>query len=358
MISPRRVGELLGRFPNLTIGLVGDLFLDRYLDIDPDFREFSVETGLEAYQITRTRNSAGAMGTVINNLVSLGVGRLVPLSVVGDDGHAHDLLAALPRPTVETSHILRDSRRLTPTYNKPMLLDREPPPGESPRWRELNRLDLRNRAPLAAETEALLLARLESLVDQVDGWIVTDQLWEEGWGVVTPAVRNRLAKLFATNPDKLIFVDSRAQIGKFRVGILKPNLSECRGALVQAGAEPSQVDRMTTPELAVGLRELTSRPLACTLGPKGMFLLDESGSGQEAPAPIVAGPVDTVGAGDSATAGMVASLLAGADFFDAALVGNLVASITVRQIGTTGVATPAQLLEAADEWSRAAECRR
>ena len=57
----------------------------------------------------------------------------------------------------------------------------------------------------------------------------------------------------------------------------------------------------------------------------------------------VAGPVDIVGAGDAATSAMVASLLAGADEWEAAAVGNLLASITVQQIGTTGTATPDQL---------------
>ena len=60
----------------------------------------------------------------------------------------------------------------------------------------------------------------------------------------------------------------------------------------------------------------------------------------------VQGPVDTVGAGDSVTAGIVASLAAGATYMEAGLVGNLAASVTVRQLGVTGTASPAQLVEA------------
>jgi sugar/nucleoside kinase (ribokinase family) len=55
--------------------------------------------------------------------------------------------------------------------------------------------------------------------------------------------------------------------------------------------------------------------------------------------------VDIVGAGDSATSGIVLSLLAGATEVEAAAVGNLVASITVQQLGTTGTATPDQVVE-------------
>ena len=56
------------------------------------------------------------------------------------------------------------------------------------------------------------------------------------------------------------------------------------------------------------------------------------------------GPVDPVGAGDSTSAAIVASLSAGAGLSEAAFVGNLVGSVTVQQIGTTGTASPAQIV--------------
>ncbi len=36
MISLARLERVLATLPTLSIGLVGDLFLDRYLDIDPE----------------------------------------------------------------------------------------------------------------------------------------------------------------------------------------------------------------------------------------------------------------------------------------------------------------------------------
>ena len=118
MLSLPRLESLLARFPGLTIGLVGDLFLDRYLEIPKREPELSIETGLEAYQITDVRNSPGAMGTVMNNLVALGVGELLPVSVIGGDGHGYDLLKTLA-PPINPSFIVQDAGRLTPTYTKP-----------------------------------------------------------------------------------------------------------------------------------------------------------------------------------------------------------------------------------------------
>ena len=113
MLSLARLESILDSLPRLTIGLVGDLFLDRYLDIEPGICEMSIETGLEAYQIPRIRNSPGALGTVLNNLAALGVGLLVPATVIGDDGHGYDLLKEVRKLPVDASHVLAVSDRLT-----------------------------------------------------------------------------------------------------------------------------------------------------------------------------------------------------------------------------------------------------
>ncbi len=64
----------------------------------------------------------------------------------------------------------------------------------------------------------------------------------------------------------------------------------------------------------------------------------------------VDGPIDPTGAGDSATAGAVLALTAGATLAEAALIGNLVASITIQQLAVTGVARPDQLPDCLEMW--------
>jgi sugar/nucleoside kinase (ribokinase family) len=59
----------------------------------------------------------------------------------------------------------------------------------------------------------------------------------------------------------------------------------------------------------------------------------------------VSGQTDIVGAGDSTSAGIACAVMAGATYEQAAAFGNLVASITVQQIGVTGTATPQQVRE-------------
>src|SRR2546421_9654468 len=95
MLTDARIETILARLPLLTVGVLGDLFLDRYLDLDARLTEPSIETGLDAYQVVRVRSYPGAAGTVINNLAALGVGTIVPLAVIGDDGEGYELRQAL-----------------------------------------------------------------------------------------------------------------------------------------------------------------------------------------------------------------------------------------------------------------------
>ena len=339
MLSRARLEQFLATFPRLTIGLLGDLFLDRYLEIEPGVEEKSIETGLEAYQVSRVRNSPGALGTVMNNLAALGVGLLAPVTVIGDDGHGYDLLQELRKLPADTRHVVKDAARLTPTYTKPLKQD------AGGAWRELNRLDVRTRGPLAEKTSERLCEELRRVFYSSDGLIVLDQINETNWGVVNDRVRACLEDLADSSPDKLIFVDSRAHLGCFTRGVLKGNRAELARAGEQfaVAIEESDASRSSAELLAV-LAACTGRAAYCTRGEEGIEVALPGRVPVLAPGYPARGPVDIVGAGDAATSGIVASLLAGADWLEAAAVGNLVASITVQQLGTTGTATPQQVL--------------
>src|ERR1700720_3555717 len=97
MLSAAAIEKILISLPHRTIGVLGDLFLDRYLDLDAALTEPSIETGLDAYQVVNVRSYPGAAGTVINNLVALGVGRIVPIGMIGDDGEGYELRQALQK---------------------------------------------------------------------------------------------------------------------------------------------------------------------------------------------------------------------------------------------------------------------
>jgi len=332
MLTDTRLEQILARIPELTIGILGDLFLDRYLDLDDALTEPSLETGLDAYQVVGVRSVPGAAGTVINNLVALGVRRVCPVAVIGDDGEGYELRHALEgKKMVATDGVFPWAGRRTPTYTKPMLHR----PGLPPR--ELNRLDIKNRLPLPTAAEDRVLRCLADIWPEVNALIVVDQVSEADCGVVTARVRQRLGELGDAHPDRMVLADSRERIGLFRSVWLKPNQAECLRAVGPLGGAK---------ECVCELARRVGRPVFCTAGDQGMVVVDPRRLPLQAvlvPAYPVTGPIDVVGAGDSTSAAVACAVAAGASLAEAAALGNLVASITIQQLGTTGTASPEQI---------------
>src|SRR4051794_33503057 len=151
------------RYCNLRVGVVGDFFLDKYLHIDPAKTETSIETGLPVYNVVEIRSQPGAAGTIVNNLVALGIGEIHTVGFCGDEGEGYELRRALGAlPGVCMDHFVTTAARLTPVYRKPLVLE----PGQPPR--ELNRLDTKNWAPTPEELQSELAHRVITLAKEVD----------------------------------------------------------------------------------------------------------------------------------------------------------------------------------------------
>ena len=349
-----RLRTILGKLPGVTIAVIGDFFLDRYFIIDSQIAEISIETGNTAHQVVGKRLTPGAAGTVVGNLRALGVGDVRCFGVIGVDGEGFELKKALDVIGADSSGLIGSEDRFTPCYTKPMLRR-----GDTET--ELDRIDTKNRAVLPSDIERGLIELVENALPQLDAVVIADQVQERNFGVVTDGIRNALCELGGRNPDKFFFVDSRTRIGEFRNVIIKPNKFEAVSAV---GSEvPGGSARVDSPDApgfegptftledakscARTLRERTSKPVFMTAEKDGIFVFDDDMA--HVPAVTVAGEIDPVGAGDSCTAGIVSALCAGATLEEAALVGNIVASITVQKIGRTGTASPDAVLSRFNE---------
>jgi rfaE bifunctional protein kinase chain/domain len=337
-LTTESLEAILAQMPRLKIGVIGDLFLDRYLDIDAALTEPSLETGLDAYQVVKVRSSPGAAGTVINNLAALGVGRIYPIAVLGDDGEGYELRHALGRlAAVDPCGLILAPDRRTPTYTKPMLHEN----GKLPR--ELNRLDIKNRKPMSEPLNTQIQTKLIEIWHNIDALVVLDQVSEADCGIITARTRDQLELTAARGPDKFVLADSRERIGLFRGVCLKPNRQEALSATGLEAEDSSDI----LGRAAVQLARRAGRWVFCTDGAHGILLASPQGGEDSAPSRIaaypVAGPIDIVGAGDSTSAAIVCAMAGGAGAEAAAAFGNLVASITIQQLGTTGTATPEQL---------------
>jgi len=105
------------RRTRLTVGCWGRPCSSTVLELDAALTEPSLETGLDAYQVFGVRSAPRRRGTVVNNLAALGVGRIFPVAVIGDDGEATNCAGRSPPSRLSTWGV-SSARPSTPTYTK------------------------------------------------------------------------------------------------------------------------------------------------------------------------------------------------------------------------------------------------
>ncbi len=338
-LSVDRLRAIMDAWADASVAVIGDFFLDRYLIIDPELTEPSIETGLDAYQVVEKRPQPGAAGTVASNLRALTGGRIDAVGFAGDDGEGFELRQAMSELSLQMDRFITAPEMMTPTYTKPLLHE------EDGSLRELNRLDMRNRRPTPGGLEDAIIDALRSVAAGADAIIVADQEDVPDRGVITPRVVDALAELAAGGGERILWADSRGDISRFRNVIVKPNSFEaCRAAGVEFRGEPTLEQAR---EAGERLADRAQAPaVIVTVGAQGVVVITRDEPPVHVPAVPVVGEIDIVGAGDSFTAGMALALaVPGTSFPEAAIIGNLVASITIQQIGTTGTASPEQLMQ-------------
>jgi len=333
-----RLKQILDEFPRVRALVIGDFCLDRWCMYDPGLAVPSRETGIPRTAVVSYEVTPGAGGTVTNNLVALGAGRVDIIAVAGDDANAWELERALRCRGVETRHLIRDPARQTFTYTK--LLNRAT--GQE----DLPRLDFVNTGPPGRAAELAMLEALETAAPDADVVVVADQSEIAAGAAVTGAVREALISAAARFPEKTFIADSRAQVERFCGLIVKPNEDEA----VEAASRVTGRQRLSVEEAGTILRrQLGGKlPLYVTRGPEGALLF-EGDEPRLVPARRNDNPVDICGAGDAFEAGLALALAAtrrldsAPDYFAAAELGHLVAAVTITKRGT-GSASPAELL--------------
>lgn len=335
-MNPQRFQQLSARYGRLRLAVVGDFCLDRYLEIDPLRSETSIETGLAVHNVVNVRAQPGAAGTILNNLVALGIGELYPVGFCGFDGEGYELRRALAALRgVRLDHFVHTPDRRTFTYCKPLVLS----PGKPPV--ELNRLDSKNWTPAPRGLQEQLASSIRGLAKKVDAFIVLDQVDMPETGVVTKLILRTLREINRAKPALPIVADSRQGLRHFPPLIFKMNAAEL-AACRKSKRKPQLAQAK---EFAAQLAKKNCQPVFVTLAEQGILAASPDGQVEHAPSLPVRGPIDIVGAGDSVTANLATGLAAGASLREAIELANAAASVVVHQLGTTGTASVRQIRE-------------
>jgi len=342
LIPRDRLEELLSVFKNRKIAVIGDLYLDRYGvgTMEGIAREAPVP-------IVRLRGagsntySPGGGSNVCANVADLGP-KTYPISVFGEDLHGYELRRQLEERGIDTRYIEVDPSRVTPTFEKFFASAHGSP------VQQVGRVDIENDTPVSPETERRLIESIEKAAQVVDAFIVADYAETPAAQVITPKILEIIVRI--AGEGKVPFIsDSRTRIQLFKNTMAVPN--EYEAAVATGLYEPSMAGVIpddVADRAGDKLSSLLGRPCFVTRGPRAMSVHHDAIIERVEPKPTI-GQIDTCGAGDTVDAGVAAAIASGATLLEAAEIGDLAANVTIKKIGTTGTATPKEILELYDQ---------
>ena len=340
-LTRERLIEILEACRGVRAGVLGDFNLDAYWYAEMTLSQLSRETPLFPRPVVRETYSPGGAANVAWNLAALSPAQVEAFSVFGFDWRGDLLTAILKDFGINLASVMFEKEHLTPLFGKIILMAQE-------NEQEDARLDFTNDRPLTLEQEERLMEKLEDRLPGLDVLVIADYLDN---GVVTERVRRRLNHLAKENPDLVWVVDSRQHVGDFRAMVLKPNQVEAAGMFFPERPYPSiQPEELV--EAAMTQNRATGKPLVVTMGERGCLLIDK-GESVRLPAVLHPPPVDTVGAGDTFLSALATCLAARAEAWEACLIANLAAGVTVKCLRVTGTASAEQIIQEYDALPRA-----
>ena len=224
---------------------------------------------------------------------------------------------------VHIEGLVRDKSR--PTISKTRIIAG----GRATVSQQIVRIDSESKEPLGKKVEAGIIAKLDKILPQVEGIIMSDY----GSGTITSNIR-KLVTRFAGKKKIPNIVDSRYNIGAFEgVGYVKQNDSEL-GAFV--GRNLNDVTDLIEAGTTL-LTKLNADGVLITRGEKGMSLFERKGAAHHIPVTDKSEVFDVSGAGDTCVAAFMLALTAGAQPSVAAKISNYASGIAVRKLGTSTV---------------------
>ncbi len=322
--------DLLSRFRELTVVVVGDVCLDRYIFGRPT--RLSREAPIAVLEWVREYSLPGAASNPVLNLVSLGA-RASVVGVTGEDPTATELTDLLRARGVRTDGLVVDPARRT--TEKTRILSE----GLLVLPQQLARIDRTGSSLLSPEREAELCARIQQLAPQANALLLSDYKGGVANATVIECVRE-----VARERGILATVDSQGDLSRFAgFDCVRCNRHEAEAALGRA--------LTTEDDFRCALPDLQGRVgcgcLVVTRDAGGVsFCSDEEGY-QHIPSVHV--PVaDAVGAGDTFISVLTLVLAAGGTLKTAAHVANGAAGLVVQHVGNA-CPSPEELLRILEE---------
>jgi len=316
---------------NAKVLVVGDLAIDEMLYGDAE--RISREAPVLILQHTRTKIILGGASNAAHNVATLNAGKVGVVGVCGVDYQAGQLLDAFEQANIDTRYLVRDENRKTTTKT------RISGSITTSITQQIVRIDRQTSTPIEGETEKKVLNNLENAIPQYDAVVLSDY----GIGALTPKVIQKSIEL-ANKYNKVIVVDAQGELERFKnCTSMTPNLPDTQKSVGFFINNEDDLRRAGEKLLA----QTDAKSILITCGADGMFVAEPNGKYTKIPVFNKSEVFDVTGAGDTVTAVYTLALANGIDPVYSAIIGNIAASIVVRQFGCA-TTTVEELLSAVE----------
>ena len=316
-VDKKKLISYIKRLNEPKILVVGDLAIDEM--IYGDTERISREAPVLILQHTKTKLILGAASNAAHNVATLNNGKIQVVGVCGDDYQSGQLFETLKEGNVDGTYIVKDSTRKTTTKT------RISGSISTSITQQIVRIDRQTNEPLSKETEDKVIENLKKAIPEVDAVILSDY----HIGTLTKRVIEKAIEI-ANKHKKIIVVDAQKNLENYKnITSMTPNLPDTQqavGFFIKNDEDLKKAgDKL--------LKETRAKSVLITCGADGMFVTEPNKKYSKIPVFNKSEVFDVTGAGDTVTAVYTLALAAGADSVYAALIGNIAASIVVRQFG-------------------------
>ncbi|MDJ0714212.1 MAG: D-glycero-beta-D-manno-heptose-7-phosphate kinase [Prochloraceae cyanobacterium] len=318
--SADRLFKLIDSMKRSRVLVIGDLTLDEFLT--GQVERISREAPVLILRHEYTRQIPGGGANAIYNLAKLGA-KVKVAGLLGKDSQGETLRNVLEAAGIDTRGILIERDR--PTVTKTRIAGH----ARQSVTQQIVRVDRKSDQLPHPDLQTQLAEYVQNQLATSDAVVCSDY----GDGVLTESV------IKAGLSHSRVIVDTQKDLQRFAGATLfTPNIPEAEQAVGYSIKDDFSLDRAGR-----DLLKLTqAKQILITRGEEGMSLFESKGEEVETshvPAFNRTDVFDVTGAGDTVVAALTLSLCEGASFWEAAVLGNLAASIVVRQFGTATTTT-------------------
>lgn len=312
--------ELLKGIDNLknpSVLVIGDMAIDEMIYGSTD--RMSREAPVLILRHYNTKIILGAASNAAHNIASLNGGKVSVIGTYGKDYYAPILLNAFKNAGINTEYMVEDASRAT------TVKTRISGSCSQSITQQIVRIDRETIEPLSKETEDKIIEKIELAVPKHDAVILSDY----NIGLLSDRV---IASAIAAckKHNKIIVVDAQKNLERFDgVTSMTPNQPDSE-KFVGFFIKDKETLEKAGKEM---LRKTNAESVLITLGGDGMALFEKDGRLEKIPVFNKTDVFDVTGAGDTVVATYTLAMAAGLSKKNAAILGNLAASIVIRYFG-------------------------